>query len=52
MGLFISHQIVVQHEGSIEAHSEGAGRGSVFVVRLPLQPAAATPISGEHRRAA
>lgn len=52
LGLFISHQIVVQHEGSIEAHSEGAGRGSVFVVRLPLQPAAATPISGEHRRAA
>jgi len=52
LGLFISHQIIMQHEGTIEAQSEGTGRGSVFVVRLPLQPAAAAPISGEHRRAA
>lgn len=52
LGLFISHQIIVQHEGSIEASSEGSGRGSVFVVRLPMQPAAALPSSAEQRRAA
>ncbi len=37
LGLFISHQIITQHDGVIEAHSEGPGRGSVFTVRLPLQ---------------
>jgi two-component system NtrC family sensor kinase len=51
LGLFISHQIIAQHDGVIEAHSEGPGRGSVFTVRLPLQPAAAQPVM-EQRRAA
>jgi signal transduction histidine kinase len=51
LGLFISHQIIAQHDGTIEAHSEGPGRGSVFTVRLPLQPAAAAPVM-EQRRAA
>ena len=50
LGLFISHQIIAQHDGSIEANSEGPGRGSMFTVRLPLQAAAAAPI--EMRRAA
>ncbi len=40
LGLFISHQIIAQHDGMIEAFSEGPGRGSVFTVRIPLQPAA------------
>ncbi|MFL5341630.1 MAG: ATP-binding protein [Gemmataceae bacterium] len=39
LGLFISHQIVSQHDGQIEAHSDGPGRGSTFTVRFPLQPA-------------
>jgi signal transduction histidine kinase len=41
LGLFISHQIIAQHDGEIDAHSEGPGRGSVFTVRLPLQARAA-----------
>jgi len=41
LGLSISHRIVSQHGGEIEASSPGPGRGSTFVVRLPL-PAAAT----------
>lgn len=43
LGLFISHQIIAQHDGAIEAHSEGPGRGSVFTVRLPLQGRAVMP---------
>ncbi|HEV3142639.1 MAG TPA: ATP-binding protein, partial [Gemmataceae bacterium] len=38
LGLFISHQIVTQHEGMIEARSDGPNRGSTFMVRFPLQP--------------
>lgn len=36
LGLSIVREIVLLHGGSIEAHSEGAGTGSQFVVRLPL----------------
>jgi len=43
LGLFISHQIITQHDGVIEAHSEGPGRGSIFTVRLPLQGRATMP---------
>lgn len=38
LGLAISRELVHLHGGTIEAHSEGPGRGSTFVVRLPLQP--------------
>jgi two-component system NtrC family sensor kinase len=41
LGLSISHLIVSQHGGSLEAESDGLGRGSTFVVKLPLQPAPA-----------
>ncbi len=37
LGLFISHQIVDQHGGTITATSDGPGRGSTFTVRIPLQ---------------
>ena len=43
LGLFISHQIISQHDGTIEATSEGPGRGSMFMVRLPLQAAVGLP---------
>ena len=50
LGLFISHQIVDQHGGQIEAASPGPGLGSTFTVRIPLReaepnalPAAAPP---------
>ena len=36
LGLAIVRQLVELHGGSVEAHSEGTGRGSRFVVNLPL----------------
>jgi len=41
IGLSLVKRLVELHGGSIEAHSEGEGRGSEFVVWLPLAPAAA-----------
>jgi PAS domain S-box-containing protein len=36
LGLSIVKQYVELHGGSVQARSEGAGRGSEFIVRLPL----------------
>jgi signal transduction histidine kinase len=36
LGLAITHAIIAAHGGSVEASSDGAGKGSRFVVRLPL----------------
>jgi signal transduction histidine kinase len=36
LGLAIVKDIVALHGGSVSAHSDGPGRGSVFEVRLPL----------------
>jgi CheY-like chemotaxis protein len=36
IGLALARQLVSLHGGSIEAHSEGPGKGSEFVVCLPL----------------
>jgi signal transduction histidine kinase len=36
LGLYIARRIVDGHQGSISASSEGKGKGSEFVVRLPL----------------
>jgi two-component system NtrC family sensor kinase len=38
LGLSISHRVITQHGGEIEAGSDGAGKGSTFKVRLPIQP--------------
>ncbi|MEO8751288.1 MAG: ATP-binding protein [Casimicrobiaceae bacterium] len=46
VGLTLAQRLVELHGGTIEAHSEGAGRGSEFVIRLPvlrIEPAAAAP---------
>ena len=46
IGLTLVRQLVQMHGGSVEAHSEGPGRGSEFVVRLPhfaAPPAADRP---------
>jgi signal transduction histidine kinase len=40
LGLSISQRIIAQHGGEIEATSPGPGRGSTFLVRLPLAHAA------------
>lgn len=43
LGLSISHQIIDQHGGTIQAHSEGPGHGSTFVIRLPLRAVEVKP---------
>jgi signal transduction histidine kinase len=45
IGLTLVQQLVELHHGSITAHSEGPGKGSRFVVRLPIhaETAAAKP---------
>jgi two-component system, chemotaxis family, CheB/CheR fusion protein len=50
LGLAISKAIVELHGGVIWAHSEGLGRGSTFIVELPLGPrfSLLVPVS-EHR---
>ncbi len=37
LGLAISERIVKLHHGSIEAYSEGKGKGAVFIVKLPFK---------------
>ena len=36
VGLYLSRRIVLAHGGMITAESEGDGKGSTFIVRLPL----------------
>ncbi|MGZ3316182.1 MAG: CheR family methyltransferase, partial [Isosphaeraceae bacterium] len=38
IGLTIVHRLVEMQGGSVEAHSEGPGRGSEFVVKIPVAP--------------
>lgn len=38
LGLALSRGLVEMHDGSIEARSDGEGKGAEFVVRLPLVP--------------
>ena len=40
IGLTLAKNLVELHGGSIEARSEGAGRGSAFIVRIPVSQGA------------
>jgi PAS domain S-box-containing protein len=39
LGLALVKSIVIQHGGQVAAHSEGAGRGSLFTITLPASAA-------------
>jgi two-component system CheB/CheR fusion protein len=43
VGLTLVRSIVERHGGTVEARSDGPGKGSEFVVRLPLKPAPEAP---------
>jgi PAS domain S-box-containing protein len=38
VGLTLAKHLVTMHDGAIEARSDGPGKGSEFIVRLPLAP--------------
>jgi CheY-like chemotaxis protein len=44
LGLAIVRSLAQLHGGTVSAHSEGPGRGSRFVVRLPLTDSAVAPL--------
>jgi signal transduction histidine kinase/ActR/RegA family two-component response regulator len=49
IGLTLAKRLVELHGGTIDAHSDGPGRGSSFVVRIPAVKAAADIVSrAEH----
>ena len=47
LGLAISRTLVELHGGTIEAHSDGKGKGALFRVRLPLMSEEAMKSRGE-----
>lgn len=51
LGLWIVHQLVKLHGGTIKAESDGEGRGATFTVELPLT-AAASGASGSEKECA
>jgi two-component system CheB/CheR fusion protein len=49
IGLTLLRSLVQLHDGSVDAHSDGPGRGSTFTVRLPLAaPDAAAEAADRH----
>ncbi|HYX91093.1 MAG TPA: HAMP domain-containing sensor histidine kinase [Myxococcaceae bacterium] len=52
LGLSIVRRLVEMHGGTVAAHSEGRGRGSEFVVRLPLAASASHPDAPPERATA
>jgi signal transduction histidine kinase len=44
IGLALVRRLIEMHGGSIKAHSDGDGRGSEFLIRLPLHNSVAEPV--------
>ena len=42
IGLALARRLIEMHGGSIDAHSDGPGRGSTFTLRVPVAQVAAT----------
>ena len=51
VGLTLARSLVALHGGTVVAESEGKGRGSTFVVRLPLAAPAARAAQGKEHAA-
>ncbi len=53
LGLYVAREMLKAHKGSVMAQSDGEGKGSTFVICLPLsapQPAKMAPISSTSPR--
>jgi two-component system, chemotaxis family, CheB/CheR fusion protein len=48
LGLTVVRRVLEMHAGRIEAHSAGLGKGSEFVVRIPLLPKSDAPEPPRH----
>ena len=49
LGLAIVKNLVELHGGTVEARSDGEGKGSMFVVRIPVAPVSSRPIVQRER---
>jgi signal transduction histidine kinase/ActR/RegA family two-component response regulator len=47
IGLALVRRLVEMHHGTVSAHSDGAGKGSTFIVRLPAASPPGAPVSDE-----